>query len=79
MIVGLIFCLTIMGIKIHFDLPYRDIYSIYCAILSGQYYIVGLGKKKIFTVLWYDMGMYCDSSFYSVFDKNYLVENDDYE
>ncbi len=37
LIVGLIVCLITMAIKIYFNQPYQDIYSIYCSIICAQY------------------------------------------
>lgn len=37
LIVGLIVCVIIMGVKIYLDQPYQDIYAVFCSILCGQY------------------------------------------
>lgn len=37
LIVGLIVCVIIMGVKLYLDQPYQDIYAVFCSILCGQY------------------------------------------
>ena len=45
LIVGLVLCLVIMGIKAYLDQPYQDIYSVFCSILCGQYLYKGFRLK----------------------------------
>ena len=45
LIVGLVFCLIIMAIKVYLDQPYQDIYSVFCSILCGQYFYKGFRQK----------------------------------
>ncbi len=46
LIVGLVLCLIIMGIKVYLDQPYQDIYSVFCSILCGQYLYKGFRLKN---------------------------------
>lgn len=45
LIVGLVLCIIIMGIKIFLDQPYQDIYSVFCSILCGQFLYKGFRLK----------------------------------
>lgn len=46
LIVCLVFCQIIMGIKVYFHQPYQDIYSVFCSILCGQYLYKGFRLKN---------------------------------
>lgn len=56
LIVGLVLCLIIMGIKLYMHQPYQDIYSVFCSILCGQYLYKGFRLKdksmKVIGVIW---------------------------
>ncbi len=56
LIVGLIACLLVMGVKMYFGQPYQDIYAIYSAIFCGQYLYKWFRQKEKFLlfcgILW---------------------------
>lgn len=50
MTVGLIICVVLMIIKIFYNQPYQDVYSVYCSVLCGHYIYRWIRQKEKFTL-----------------------------
>lgn len=51
LIVGLVTCLIIMGIKLLLDQPYQDVYSVFSSILCGQLLYKGVRLKDKVSII----------------------------
>ena len=51
MLVGLVVCLILMWIKMHFNEPYQDIYAVYCSALCGQYLYQWVRQREAYKLM----------------------------
>lgn len=51
LMIGLILCLIIVGLKIYLKQPHQDILSVVCATLCGRYLYDGIRMKNMFHIV----------------------------